>query len=121
MHPDRIVIGTENGRARLIMNQLYQPLQFGRPSIVFTTPQTSELIKYVSNAYLAMKISFINEIADLCEAIGADVKDVAYGVGLDHRIGHDFLNAGLGSVVPALIRIHARSCEPRKALRLAFS
>ena len=92
-HPDRIVVGVESDRARALLEQLYKPLQ--RP-IVFTNVSTAELIKHAANVFLSTKISFINLVADLCEAIGADVTQVAHGIGLDPRIGRDFLNAGIG-------------------------
>ncbi|MGH9406154.1 MAG: UDP-glucose dehydrogenase family protein [Terriglobia bacterium] len=92
-HPDRIVIGAESERARTILEEIYRP--FDCP-IVFTTPTTAELIKHSANAFLAAKISFINMVADVCDALGADVKDVARGMGLDPRIGPDFLEAGIG-------------------------
>ncbi len=96
MMPDRIVIGTENGRAKEIMNSLYKSIErTGRP-IVFTDIKTSELIKYASNAMLASRISFMNELSHLCEKVGADVKMIAKGMGLDSRIGLRFLQAGVG-------------------------
>ena len=95
-HPDRIVIGTEQLRAREIMTELYRPLYLNAAPIVFTARRTAELIKYAANSFLATKISFINEIADLCEQVGADVQEVARGIGLDNRIGSKFLHAGPG-------------------------
>jgi UDPglucose 6-dehydrogenase len=95
-HPDRIVIGTGEERARAVMTDLYRPLYLNRAPIVVTSRRTAELIKYAANAFLATKITFINEIADLCERVGADVQDVARGIGLDNRIGTKFLNAGPG-------------------------
>jgi UDPglucose 6-dehydrogenase len=95
-HPDRIVIGTEELRAREIMTELYRPLYLNAAPIVFTARRTAELIKYAANSFLATKISFINEIADLCEQVGADVQEVARGIGLDNRIGTKFLHAGPG-------------------------
>ena len=92
-HPDRIVVGVESERARALLEQLYKPLQ--RP-IVFTNVSTAELIKHAANVFLSTKISFINMVADLCEEVGADVGQVAHGIGLDPRIGRDFLNAGIG-------------------------
>jgi UDPglucose 6-dehydrogenase len=92
-HPDRIVVGVESDRARALLEQLYQPLQ--RP-ILFTNVSTAELIKHAANVFLSTKISFINMVADLCEEVGADVSQVAHGIGLDPRIGRDFLNAGIG-------------------------
>jgi UDPglucose 6-dehydrogenase len=96
MRPDRVVIGTESERARAVMRQLYRPLYLIETPMVFTGIETAELIKYAANAFLATKITFINEIADLCEAVGADVQDVAKGIGLDGRIGRKFLHAGPG-------------------------
>ncbi|MFN3891123.1 MAG: UDP-glucose dehydrogenase family protein [Beijerinckiaceae bacterium] len=94
--PDRIVIGYDDPRAREPMEELYRPLYLNQPPIVFTSRRTSELIKYAANAFLATKITFINEMADLCEKVGADVQDVARGIGLDKRIGSKFLHAGPG-------------------------
>src|SRR5215470_15561120 len=94
--PDRVVIGTESERAREIMRQLYRPLYLIETPMLFTGIETAELIKYAANAFLATKITFINEIADLCEALRADVQDVARGIGLDGRIGGKFLHAGPG-------------------------
>src|SRR5215469_10296272 len=94
--PDRVVVGTEDERAQAVMRELYRPLYLNETPILFTSRRTSELIKYAANAFLAMKITFINEIADLSEAVGADVQQVARGIGLDGRIGSKFLNAGLG-------------------------
>ena len=96
MRPDRVVIGAETDRAREVMKQLYRPLFLIETPIVFTGLETAELIKYAANAFLATKITFINEIADLCEKVGADVHDVARGIGLDGRIGRKFLHAGPG-------------------------
>jgi len=96
MDPDRVIIGTEDERARDIMARLYRPFSALGPPIVFTDRRTSELLKYAANAYLATKISFINEIADLCEAVGANVTDVAFGMGLDERIGSKYLSPGPG-------------------------
>jgi UDPglucose 6-dehydrogenase len=92
--PDRIVVGTEEARARL--TELYRPICLNRPPILFTCRSTAELIKYAANAFLATKITFINEIADLAEKVGADVQEVARGIGLDNRIGSKFLHAGPG-------------------------
>src|ERR1700716_3332549 len=94
--PDRVVVGTEDERARRLMAELYRPLFLNETPIVFTSRRTAELIKYASNAFLATKITFINEIADLCEKVGADVQSVARGMGLDRRIGPKFLHAGPG-------------------------
>ena len=94
--PDRIVLGTDEMRARERMAELYRPLYLNAPPLLYTDRRTAELIKYAANAFLATKITFINEIADLCEALGADVQDVARGIGLDGRIGRKFLHAGPG-------------------------
>jgi UDPglucose 6-dehydrogenase len=109
-HPDRIVIGTNDARAREVMNEIYRPLQLNAPPIMFTDRRTAELIKYASNAFLASKITFINELADLSEKIGANVQDVARGMGLDKRIGPKFLHPGPG---------FGGSCFPKDALALA--
>ena len=109
MRPDRIVIGTESERAREAMRRLYRPLYLIETPIVFTGLETSELIKYAANSFLAAKIGFINEIADLCEKVGADVHDVARGIGLDGRIGRKFLHPGPG---------YGGSCFPKDALAL---
>lgn len=93
MHPERIVIGASNNRAFNVITELYRPLN---AHIIFTSIKSAELIKYASNAFLATKISFINEIADICERVGADISEVADAMGLDGRIGRDFLNAGIG-------------------------
>ena len=94
--PDRIVIGTSDEHARAVMEEVYRPLYLNAPPLLFTGRRTAELIKYAANAFLATKITFINEIADLCEAVGADVQEVARGIGLDNRIGGKFLHAGPG-------------------------
>lgn len=107
--PDRVVIGVEDDRAREPMRELYRPLFLNETPLVFTSRRTSELIKYAANAFLATKITFINEIADLCEAVGADVQQVAKGIGLDKRIGGKFLNAGPG---------YGGSCFPKDTLAL---
>lgn len=107
--PDRVVVGLEDERARPVMSELYRPLFLNETPIVFTGRRTSELIKYAANAFLAMKITFINEMADLCEAVGADVQQVAKGIGLDGRIGSKFLNAGPG---------YGGSCFPKDTLAL---
>jgi UDPglucose 6-dehydrogenase len=96
MRPDRIVIGTDSEHARSVLRALYRPLYLLETPVAFTTIETAELIKYAANAFLATKITFINQIADLCEAVGADVQDVAHGIGLDGRIGRKFLHAGPG-------------------------
>jgi len=95
-HPDRIVVGTEEERASKVMAELYRPLHINRSPILITGRRTAELIKYAANAFLATKITFINEIADLSEKVGADVQEVARGIGLDNRIGSKFLHAGPG-------------------------
>jgi UDPglucose 6-dehydrogenase len=108
-HPDRVVVGTDDPRAREVLTELYRPLYLNETPIVFTGRRTSELIKYAANAFLAMKITFINEIADLCEAVDADVQQVARGIGLDNRIGGKFLHAGPG---------YGGSCFPKDTLAL---
>jgi UDPglucose 6-dehydrogenase len=95
-HPDRIVVGTEDERARQVMTEIYRPLYLNRSPVMFTDRRTAELIKYAANAFLATKITFINEIADLAEKVGADVQEIARGIGLDNRIGAKFLHAGPG-------------------------
>jgi len=95
-HPDRIVIGTDDERAKRIVTEIYRPLYLNQAPILYTERRTAELIKYAANALLATKITFINEIADLCEKVGADVQQVARGIGLDNRIGSKFLHAGPG-------------------------
>jgi UDPglucose 6-dehydrogenase len=95
-HPDRIVVGTEDERARKVIAEIYRPLYLNQAPIMFTGRRTAELIKYAANAFLATKITFINEIADLAEQTGADVQEVARGIGLDNRIGGKFLHAGPG-------------------------
>jgi UDPglucose 6-dehydrogenase len=107
--PDRIVIGAEDDTAREVLKEIYRPLFLNQAPILFTSRRTAELTKYAANAFLAMKISFINEIADLCEAVGADVQDVARGIGLDNRIGAKFLHAGPG---------YGGSCFPKDTLAL---
>jgi UDPglucose 6-dehydrogenase len=95
-HPDRIIVGTIDERAKRVIGDIYRPLYLNRAPIMFTERRTAELIKYAANAFLATKITFINEIADLAEKVGADVNDVARGIGLDNRIGSKFLHAGPG-------------------------
>ncbi|WP_404421061.1 UDP-glucose dehydrogenase family protein [Thalassospira australica] len=109
MRPDRVVIGTSDERARDVMRDLYRPLYLIETPIVFTSRETSEMIKYAANTFLAAKITFINEIADLCEKVGADVHDVARGIGLDGRIGKKFLHPGPG---------YGGSCFPKDTLAL---
>ncbi len=108
--PDRIVVGLSDERARPVMTEVYRPLYLNQSPLLFTTRRTSELIKYAANAFLAMKITFINEIADLCEKVGGDVQDVSRGIGLDGRIGSKFLHAGPG---------YGGSCFPKDTLALA--
>jgi len=96
MRPDRVVIGTDSEHARTVLRALYRPLYLLETPVLFTTIETAELIKYAANAFLATKITFINQVADLCETVGADVQDVARGIGLDGRIGRKFLHAGPG-------------------------
>ena len=107
--PDRIVVGADDEAARETLKEIYRPLFLNQSPIVFTSRRTAELTKYAANAFLAMKISFINEIADLCEAVGADVQEVARGIGLDNRIGAKFLHAGPG---------YGGSCFPKDTLAL---
>ncbi|MBX3537348.1 MAG: UDP-glucose/GDP-mannose dehydrogenase family protein [Chelatococcus sp.] len=107
--PDRIVIGTDDQRAQTVMSEIYRPLYLNQAPIVFTGRRTAELIKYAANAFLATKITFINEIADLCESVGANVQEVARGIGLDNRIGGKFLHAGPG---------YGGSCFPKDTLAL---
>ena len=107
--PDRVVVGTEDPRAQAVMRELYRPRNLNETPILFTGRRTSELIKYAANAFLAMKITFINEMADLCEAVGADVQQVARGIGLDKRIGSKFLHAGPG---------YGGSCFPKDTIAL---
>ena len=107
--PDRIVIGTTDERAKAVMQEIYRPLYLNQAPLLFTERRTSELIKYAANAFLATKITFINEMADLCEAVGANVQDVARGIGLDNRIGSKFLHAGPG---------YGGSCFPKDTLAL---
>jgi UDPglucose 6-dehydrogenase len=95
-HPDRIVVGTDDERARKIVGEIYRPLYLNQAPMLFTERRTAELMKYAANAFLATKITFINEVADLCERVGADVQEVARGIGLDNRIGPKFLHAGPG-------------------------
>ena len=109
MRPDRVVIGTDSERARDVMRRLYRVLYLIETPIVVTTLETSELIKYAANTFLATKITFINEVADLCEQVGADVHDVARGIGLDGRIGRTFLHPGPG---------YGGSCFPKDTLAL---
>lgn len=107
--PDRVVVGTDHEQAKEVMRELYRPLYLNETPIVFTNRRTSELIKYAANAFLAVKITFINEMADLCEKVGANVQEVSKGIGLDGRIGPKFLNAGPG---------YGGSCFPKDTLAL---
>jgi len=107
--PDRIVVGTDEPRARDVMTEVYRPLYLNQAPLLFTGRRTSELIKYAGNAFLAVKITFINEIADLCEQVGANVQEVARGIGLDNRIGGKFLHAGPG---------YGGSCFPKDTTAL---
>lgn len=109
MRPDRVVVGVDKPRARAIMEKLYRPLFLKETPIVWTTPESSELIKYASNGFLALKIAFINEIADVCEQVGADAQHIAKGMGLDRRIGGKFLNVSPG---------YGGSCFPKDTLAL---
>src|SRR6476620_8229916 len=108
-HPDRIVVGAQDEHSQLVLREIYRPLFLNRAPILITGRRTAELTKYAANAFLAVKISFINEIADLCEAVDADVQDVARGIGLDNRIGPKFLHAGPG---------YGGSCFPKDTLAL---
>jgi len=108
-HPDRILVGAEDELARTALAEIYRPLFLNRAPMLFTSRRTAELTKYAANAFLATKISFINEMADLCEAVGADVQDLARGIGLDNRIGPKFLHAGPG---------YGGSCFPKDTLAL---
>jgi UDPglucose 6-dehydrogenase len=108
-HPDRIVVGTDDARARAALAEIYRPLYLNAPPLLYVSRRTAELIKYAANAFLATKITFINEIADLCEQVGADVQEVARGIGLDNRIGGKFLHAGPG---------FGGSCFPKDASAL---
>jgi UDPglucose 6-dehydrogenase len=107
--PDRVVLGVEDERAKAVMAEVYRPLSLNAPPLVFVSRRTSEMIKYAANAFLATKITFINEVADLCEKVGANVQDVARGIGLDGRIGSKFLHAGPG---------YGGSCFPKDTLAL---
>ncbi|HSI39672.1 MAG TPA: UDP-glucose/GDP-mannose dehydrogenase family protein [Xanthobacteraceae bacterium] len=107
--PDRVVVGTDDERARAVMTELYRPLYLNASPVLFTSRRTSELIKYAANAFLATKITFINEVADLCEQVGANVQEVARGIGLDKRIGGKFLHAGPG---------YGGSCFPKDTIAL---
>ena len=109
MHPDRVVVGTDSERARDVLREIYRPLFLMETPVLFASLETAELTKYAANAFLATKITFINEIADICEKVGANVQDVARGMGLDGRIGSKFLHAGPG---------YGGSCFPKDTLAL---
>jgi UDPglucose 6-dehydrogenase len=109
MRPDRVVVGTTSERAREVMRQLYRPLSLRDAPLLFTSRESAEVIKYAANAFLSVKISFINEMADLCEKVDANVQDVAKGIGMDNRIGSKFLNPGPG---------YGGSCFPKDTLAL---
>jgi UDPglucose 6-dehydrogenase len=109
-HPDRIVVGTEDERARKVAGDIYRPLYLNQAPIMYTKCRTAELIKYAANAFLATKITFINEMADLAEQVGANVQEIARGIGLDNRIGTKFLHAGAG---------YGGSCFPKDTRALA--
>ena len=110
MHPDRVVVGVESPRARKVMADVYRPLFLREFPVVYTGLESAEMIKYAANAFLAAKITFINEIAALCERVGADIKDVSKGMGMDGRIGNKFLHAGPG---------YGGSCFPKDTIALA--
>src|SRR6201989_288862 len=109
-HPDRIVVGTDDERARKVIGEIYRPLYLNQAPIMYTKRRTAELIKYAANAFLATKITFINEMADLAEQVGANVQEIARGIGLDNRIGSKFLHAGAG---------YGGSCFPKDTRALA--
>jgi UDPglucose 6-dehydrogenase len=111
-HPDRVVIGSEDDRARAVMAEIYRPLTLNQAPVMYTSRRSAELTKYAANAFLAMKITFINEIADLAEVAGANVQDIARGIGADNRIGGKFLNAGPG---------YGGSCFPKDTEALVRS
>ena len=110
--PDRVVVGCDTDRARNVMREIYRPFFLNETPMLFTTRETSELIKYAANAFLATKITFINEMADICEKVGGDIQDVARGIGLDGRIGSKFLHAGAG---------YGGSCFPKDTMALAYT
>jgi UDPglucose 6-dehydrogenase len=110
MRPDRVVVGADSDRAREAMRSLYRPLSLRETPVIFMAPASAEMTKYAANAFLATKITFINEMADLAERVGADVKDIAKGIGLDGRIGNKFLHAGPG---------YGGSCFPKDTMALA--
>jgi UDPglucose 6-dehydrogenase len=110
MNPDRIVVGCRSARAEAVMRRLYNPFFLLQTSLIFTSPESSEIIKYAANSFLATKVTFINQVADLCERCDADITDVARGVGLDSRIGRKFLQAGPG---------YGGSCFPKDTIAMA--
>jgi UDPglucose 6-dehydrogenase len=110
MRPDRVIVGTESDKAKQVLSHLYRPLYLIETPIVFTNIETAELIKYAANGFLAMKIAYINQMSDLCEKVGADVQELAKGIGLDGRIGRKFLNVGPG---------YGGSCFPKDTLALS--
>ncbi len=109
-HPDRVLVGVDDSRARVVMERVYEPLRLRNAPVIFTSRESAELAKYAANAFLAMKISFINEIADLCEEVGANVQEVAHAIGSDRRIGDKFLHPGPG---------YGGSCFPKDVAALA--
>ena len=117
--PDRIVVGTSDERARKVLGDIYRPLSLNQAPLMFTARRTAELIKYAANAFLATKITFINEIADLAEKVGADVQEVARGIGLDNRIGSKFLHAGPGFGGSCFPEGHPRAGQDRARSRRA--
>jgi UDPglucose 6-dehydrogenase len=117
-HPDRIVVGTDDERAKKVLSEIYRPLNLNQTPILYASRRTAELIKYAANGFLATKVAFINEIADLCEKVGADVQEVARGIGLDNRIGSKFLHAGPGfggSCFPKDVRALVKTAEDHKS------
>src|ERR1700678_3117195 len=121
--PDRIVVGTSDERGRKVLGDIYRPLSLNQAPLMFTERRTAELIKYAANAFLATKISFINEIADLCEKVGANVQDVARGIGMDNRIGGKFLHAGpgyggscLSKDTPAVVKTRRGTHSPPRSI-----
>lgn len=120
MRPDRVVVGSNSERAFTVVNELYRPLSLNRTPVMHTTLETSELIKHAANSFLATKITFINQIADLCERAGANVQDVARGIGLDGRIGRNSCILGRATVAVAFPRIPWLWCVPRRNLGRPF-
>jgi UDPglucose 6-dehydrogenase len=128
LRPDRVVVGVETPHAKQVLDRLYRPLNLSQTPVLFTSIETAELIKYATNSFLATKVTFINEMADLCEKVGADVKDVAHGLGLDRRIGNKFLHPGPGyggSCFPkdtmALLRIAEEANVPQRIVESVVS